>query len=150
MAERPANGASVRASERPRLSLAKRDKLTLRSEFAQVKASGRKAAGPLLAVGFAPADDGQVRAGVVCGKKYSLLAVTRNRARRLVWESFRQLKPAIAPCRLVFIPRRRMQSAKCPAVTAEMQRHLITLEVWRNAPRAPSASSPASSGATRS
>jgi len=114
----------------PRLALTKHDKLTLRSEFLQVKASGRKASGSLLAVGFAPADDGQVRAGVVCGKKYSLLAVTRNRARRLVWESFRQLKPAIAPCRLVFIPRRRMQGVKCPAVMAEMKRHLMTLGVW--------------------
>lgn len=150
MTERSANDASVRGAARPRLSLAKRDKLTLRSEFAQVKASGHKAAGPLLAVGFAPADDGQVRAGVICGKKYSLLSVTRNRARRLVWESFRQLKPAIAPCRLVFIPRRRMQGVKCPAVMAEMKRHLLTLGVWREDRPSPSASPTGSSGATSS
>ena len=150
MTERSANGASVRVPARPRLSLAKLDKLTLRSEFAQVKASGRKAAGPLLAVGFAPADDGQVRAGVVCGKKYSLLAVTRNRARRLVWESFRQLKPAIAPCRLVFIPRRRMQGVKCPAVMAEMKRHLLTLGVWTSPPPPSSGSSADSSAAISS
>lgn len=150
MADLPRNAASPRAGSRPRFGLGKQDKLTLRSEFAQVKASGRKAAGPLLAVGFAPADDGRVRAGVVCGKKYSLLAVTRNRARRLVWESFRLLKPAIAPCRLVFIPRRRMQQVKCREVLAEMKRHLTVLGVWRDDRPSPSASSTGSSGDTRS
>ena len=150
MADLLRDGASSPAGSRPRFGLGKQDKLTLRSEFAQVKASGRKVAGALLAVGFAPADDGRVRAGVVCGKKYSLLAVTRNRARRLVWESFRLLKPAIAPCRLVFIPRRRMQRVKCGEVLAEMKRHLTALGVWRGVPLPPSSSPTVSSGDTRS
>lgn len=114
-----------------RRSLRKQDKLTLKAEFAHVKASGQRVGGSLLAVGAARADDGTLRAGVICGKKYSLLAVRRNRARRLVWESFRQLKAAIMPCRLVFIPRRRMRDAGCREVMAEMERHLKKLGVWR-------------------
>ena len=124
-------GVASDASLRVRFRLRKQDKLTLRTEFAAVKASGRRAAGALLAVGFAPADDNHLRAGVICGKKYSLLAVRRNRARRLVWESFRLLKPGIAPCRLVFIPRRRMMDAGCREVMVEMTRHLKTLGVWK-------------------
>ena len=121
------NGEEIR-----RYRLTKQDKLTLRAEFAEVKASGRKAAGPLLAAAIAPGKDGLLRAGVICGKKYCLLAVKRNRARRLVWESFRLLKPRIGPGHLVFIPRRRMQNAKGPEVMAEMERHLKMLGVWRD------------------
>ena len=67
----------------------------------------------MLAV-YAPAPDGKLRCGVVCGKKYSLLAVKRNRARRLCWESFRLLKDRL------LIPRRRMEEAKRPEVTREL------------------------------
>lgn len=126
------DAAEARGGKVLRRRLTKRDKLTLKAEFAQVKSAGRKAAGPLLAVAAVAGEDGLLRAGVVCGKKYCLLAVTRNRARRLVWESFRLLKPGIAPAHLVFIPRRRMQDARCQEVMAEMTRHLMTLGLWRD------------------
>ena len=51
----------------------------------------------------------QLECGVICSRKYSLLAVDRNRARRLLWESFRLLKPQIAACRIVLIPRRKFK-----------------------------------------
>ena len=68
----------------------------------------------------APAPDGLRRCGVICGKKYSLLAVERNRARRLLWESFRLLKPEIAVCRIVLIPRRNMMKWKRGQATREL------------------------------
>lgn len=73
----------------------------------------------------APAPDGLLRCGVVCGKKYSLLAVERNRARRLMWESFRLLKPEISVCRIVLIPRRNMMKWKRGQATQELARLLV-------------------------
>ena len=73
----------------------------------------------MLAV-YAPAPDGKLRCGVVCGKKYSLLSVRRNRAGRLLWESFRLLKDRVGICHLLLIPRRRMEDAKRPQVTREL------------------------------
>ncbi len=73
----------------------------------------------MLAV-VAPAPDHLLRCGVICGKKYSLLSVERNRARRLLWESFRILKPYIAVSHLVLIPRKKMMKWKRGQVTAEL------------------------------
>ena len=50
----------------------------------------------MLAV-YAPAPDGKLRCGVVCGKKYSLLAVKRNRARRRIRELYRVEEQALLP-----------------------------------------------------
>ena len=58
--------------------------------------------------------------GVICSKKYSLLAVERNRARRLLWESFRMLKPYLPPCRMVLIPRQKLKTYKSGQALAEL------------------------------
>ena len=112
--------------------LLKSDKLTLKSDFDAVKESGRSAAGTLLVAAAADATDESLKAGVICGRKFCLKAVVRNRARRLVWESFRLLKPTIKPCRLVFIPRQRIKKAKCADVIREMEKLLKKLDLLRN------------------
>ena len=112
--------------------LLKSDKLTLKSDFDAVKESGRSAAGTLLVAAAADATDESLKAGVICGRKFCLKAIVRNRARRLVWESFRLLKPTIKPCRLVFIPRQRIKQAKCADVTREMEKLLKKLDLLRN------------------
>ena len=89
--------------------LLKSDKLTLKTDFDAVKESGRSAAGALLVTATAASGNSQLQAGVICGRKFCTKAVVRNRARRLVWESFRQLKPSIKPGLLVFIPRQRIK-----------------------------------------
>ena len=81
-----------------RLSLKKSDKLVRKSQFDQVRCNGRKSAGPGIVAVVAPCDESGC--GVVCSRKFSLLAVERNRARRLLWESFRILKPHLLPCRM--------------------------------------------------
>ncbi len=103
-----------------RKRLLKEDKLRLKAEFDQVRAEGIKQAGRYLVAVVAPAPDERRRCGVICGRKFSLLAVRRNRARRLLWESFRLLKPEISVCRLILIPRRPISRAKRPEVTREM------------------------------
>lgn len=112
--------------------LLKSDKLTLKSDFDAVKESGCSAAGVLLVAAAADSADNTLKAGVICGRKFCLKAIVRNRARRLVWESFRLLKPQIKPCRLVFIPRQRIKKAACADVQKEMQKLLKKLDLLRN------------------
>ena len=112
--------------------LLKSDKLTLKSDFDAVKESGRSAAGVLLVAAAADTTDNSLKAGVICGRKFCIRAVVRNRARRLVWESFRLLKPQIKPCRLVFIPRQRIKQARCADVYQEMEKLLKKLNLLRD------------------
>ncbi|MDD3886080.1 MAG: ribonuclease P protein component [Victivallaceae bacterium] len=107
--------------------LEKSDKLRYKSEFDQVRINGRKAVGPHLLVVCAPSTDGAWRCGVICGRKFSTLAVKRNRARRLCWESFRLLKGGLSgsPCHVALIPRRPMLAVKRQAVTIEMAELLV-------------------------
>ena len=100
--------------------LRKPDKLRFKSEFDQVRLDGKKMVGPGMLVVCAPAPDRKVRCGVICGRKYSLLAVKRNRARRLLWESFRLLRGNLPECRLVLIPRRRMEKYSRMEATREL------------------------------
>ena len=115
-----------------KLRLLKSDKLTLKSDFDAVKNEGRSAAGALLVAAAAVSENGRLQTGVICGRKFCLKAVVRNRARRLVWESFRMLKSEIKPCRLVFIPRQRIKQAQCADVTREMKKLLRKLDLLRN------------------
>ena len=71
----------------------------------------------------------EVRCGVICSRKYSVLAVRRNRARRLLFESFRLLKNEIKPCHIVLIPRRGMMNYKLCDVLSELKDSLNRLEV---------------------
>ncbi|MFA6479799.1 MAG: ribonuclease P protein component [Victivallaceae bacterium] len=97
------------------------DKLRLKSEFDYVREHGRKFVGGLFILVVAPSPDDKLRCGVICGKKYNKKAVTRNRARRLLWESFRMLKTNLAHAHLVMIPRQRMMESKQQEVQEQMQ-----------------------------
>jgi ribonuclease P protein component len=101
------------------------DKLRLKSEFDFIRANGRKFPGMLLLLVIATAQDEKLRAGVICGKKFHRNAVIRNRARRLIWESFRLLKAKIsANAHIAVIPRHPMLQAKQQDVQAELERLL--------------------------
>lgn len=71
---------------------------------------------------MAPAPDNLLRFGVVCGKKFHKRAVRRNRARRLIWESVRRIKPQISSTEnhLLFIPRPAILKCKQGDVQAEL------------------------------
>ena len=101
-------------------TLCKTDKIRFKSEFDQIRQNGEKLVGSSMLVVCAPAPDNRLRCGVICGKKYSLLAVKRNRARRLLWESFRLLRESIEIRHLLLIPRRRMEKADRRQVTREL------------------------------
>ena len=104
-------------------------RLRLASDFAYVREHGSKFPGRLLVLVTAPAR-GELRAGVVCGRKFSPLAVKRNRARRLLWESFRLLRPWIKPCEVIMIPRFPIRNAKMQEVRAELRGLMIRAGVF--------------------
>ena len=82
-----------------------------------------------MAVSVAPGEGKFAKCGVICSRKFSLLAVERNRARRIMWESFRLLGRRILPCRIVLIPRRRIKNALQTDVMKELEQILAAAGV---------------------
>ena len=122
----------------PRLRLRKSSKLQRKAEFERLKSAPYRRAGRFLALSVAPGEGRFARCGVICSRKYSLLAVERNRARRLLWESFRLLSPRLLPCRMVLVPRRQMKKAGLAAVMAEVETLLAPSGVLIPEPPRPS------------
>jgi ribonuclease P protein component len=112
-----------------RLRLKKQDKLRFKSQFEQIRRDGIKSVTSGMVVVVAPSPEGRLECGVICSKKYSLLSVVRNRARRLMWESFRMLKPNLSPCRILLIPRQKMKKYNRQQATAELSEILIKQQV---------------------
>ena len=115
----------------PRLTLKKSDKLRQRCQFEEARRDGKKEVGSFLLLVHLPAP--RVECGVICSKKYSLLSVERNRARRLLWEAFRLLKPQIKPARLVLIARMRLKRSNGNQVREELAKLLRRAGLWQEA-----------------
>jgi ribonuclease P protein component len=112
-----------------RLRLRKSSKLQRKSEFERLKSAPFRRAGAFMAVSVIPGEGKFAKCGVICSRKFSLLAVERNRARRVMWESFRLLSRRILPCRMVLIPRRRIKNANQTAVMKELEEILTAAHV---------------------
>ncbi len=96
--------------------------LRLKKEFDYMRTDGKKIVTPSMLFIHAPKLDSQVRCGVICSKKFSPLAVKRNRARRLLYESFRLLNDKLDDSAwILLIPRFAISEKKCPEVLKEMQ-----------------------------
>lgn len=95
--------------------------LRLRSEFNYLRESGRKTVTKSMIFITAPGLDNRLRCGVICSRKFSKLAVRRNRARRLLYESFRLLQPELRNGWILMIPRYAIMSMKCQDVLEEMR-----------------------------
>jgi len=102
------------------------DKLKLKSEFSEVRDKGRKITSRMMIMLYIKSiDSGEpLKCGVICSRKFDKRAVRRNRARRLIFESFRLLKQRILPCQMVFIPRREIADLRMQDVMSEMERML--------------------------
>lgn len=103
-------------------SLRKGDRLRYGAEFARLRECGTKYVGKYFLLVVADSPDSCLHCGVICSKKYSLLAVKRNRARRLLWESLRLMKGYLTPVTVVLIARRKLMSCKRQDVTMELLR----------------------------
>jgi len=114
--------ASPNGETPPRSSSAFGKDARLRShwQLELMKSAGCKVVGKycIIVVHQTP-PDGQSRAAFLISRKFSLLAVERNRARRLFREVYRRLHDCIAPCWMVFIPRKRISNVKMQDILQE-------------------------------
>mgnify|MGYP000857689580 FL=1 len=96
-------------------------RLRNRHQMDEMRTSGLKGTGRycVVIVNKTPPDN-QRRAAFLISRRYSLLAVERNRARRLFREVYRLLYDFLPPCWLLFIPRQRMKGAKLADIYAEV------------------------------
>ncbi|NOY74501.1 MAG: ribonuclease P protein component [Kiritimatiellaeota bacterium] len=101
-------------------TLGRKETIGLKSEFDYVRCHGEKHVGRLMLLVAAPTPDCRLRFGIICGKKYSKKAVLRNRARRLLKESFRLLKNRVKPAHCLFITRMAMMNVGLRVVQKEM------------------------------
>ena len=108
-----------------RLRLRKSSKLQRKSEFERLKSAAFRRAGSFMAVSVAPGEGKFARCGVICSRKFHKHAVVRNRARRILSEAVRLLKPRMQSCRILLIPRRKICSATMPQVKENLERALI-------------------------
>lgn len=109
-----------------RFRLRKEDKLKTRQDFDSLKENGKRVANPyftLLVIPVITPDD--FAFGVICSRKFHKHAVVRNRARRILSEAVRLLKPRMQSCRILLIPRRKICSATMPQVKENLERALI-------------------------
>ena len=108
-----------------RSSLREQEKLRTRKDFDALKEHGKACRDPFFTVlvqAAKPDSPVQIpRYGVICSRKLHHSAVIRNRARRLISETFRLSKEIILPCSILVIPRRAIFGAK----QQEVQEHLL-------------------------
>lgn len=116
-------------------TLRKADKLKLKSDFEYVRNQGVKYVSKGFLTVVAPIPESaeeHVRCGVICSRKYSLLAVKRNRARRILFESFRLLKGQIEPCHIVLIPRAKLMTYHQQDAMQELEKSLRQAKVFHS------------------
>lgn len=108
-----------------RSSLRKQEKLRTRKDFDALKEHGKACRDPFFTVLVQAAEPDNpvqnLRYGIICSRKLHHSAVVRNRARRLITETFRLCKENILPCGILVIPRRAIFGAK----QQEVQEHLL-------------------------
>ena len=108
-----------------RSSLRKQEKLRTRKDFDALKEHGKACRDPFFTVLVRAAEPDDpvrnLRYGIICSRKLHHSAVVRNRARRLITETFRLCKENILPCGILVIPRRAIFGAK----QQEVQEHLL-------------------------
>ena len=108
-----------------RSSLRKQEKLRTRKDFDALKEHGKACRDPFFTVLVQAAEPDEpvqnLRYGIICSRKLHHSAVVRNRARRLITETFRLCKENILPCGILVIPRRAIFGAK----QQEVQEHLL-------------------------
>jgi len=88
-------------------------RLGRKNQFDLVRSNGTTVAGQFCVVNLlrTPPDEAS-RAAFSISRRFSKLAVERNRARRLFREVYRRISSDMPDCWVVFIPRHKMKTAK--------------------------------------
>ena len=122
----PSSGmaAGTSPSRRRAFVFPKSARILSRARFESLYATAPKRAGRFVLLWSAPAEAAESRLGVAAAKRTFHDAHQRNRAKRLVRESFRLLRPSFGPGAwdLAVVARRRILSASMPEVRADLAR----------------------------
>jgi ribonuclease P protein component len=95
-------------------------RLRRRAEFQRVFDAGRRAHGRYFTIIAAADGASRSRLGIVASKKLGG-AVVRNRAKRLIRETFRTLDEPVVPVDLVVIPKAALFHANAPSLKQDFQ-----------------------------
>lgn len=99
-----------------------RSRLRTRAQLDCMRREGRREAGAYcLVVATVPPPDGQDRVAFVVSRRYSTKAVVRNRARRLLREAYRQVRPGLRSAWLLLVARQRMQNVRMQDVLNDLR-----------------------------
>ncbi len=115
-------------------NIKKEERLRLKSDFDYVRKNGIKFIGRTFILVLAKHKDNNLKCGVICSRKFNKRAVKRNRARRLLWESFRLIKESINPAHFVLITRKWIADKKQQDVQKEMEYLLKKAKIWQDSP----------------
>ena len=98
-------------------------RIASRRRFEELYASDTKRVGRYVVAWHAPSETASHRLGVTAAKRTFRDAHERNRAKRLMREAFRHLRPSFAggPWDLVLVAKRRILEAKEPEVRADLE-----------------------------
>ncbi|MBR6408541.1 MAG: ribonuclease P protein component [Clostridia bacterium] len=111
----------------------KPETLTRNGDFCRIYRRGKSFSDPLLVTYVMKSRSSGIRVGVTASKKIGN-AVKRNRARRLVKEAYRLIKPGLRPgFDLVFVCRAKTSRSDCGSVMNAMQRHLAKAGLLQDA-----------------
>jgi ribonuclease P protein component len=110
-------------------SFSKREKLTKRPEFEKVLAEGKKKRiGKLCTVFSLPNDLNRKRLGIIASKKVGN-AVARNRVKRAIRETFRQMKHRMAPAvDIVVISGKEMVAESYKVIEEKLSHALLAIK----------------------
>ena len=133
----PKDQASQPARPGRRLTLARRHRLHTQAHYRHVFDQSRAVSGRRCVLRAAVAPDGTLRIGIVVSKRYSKLAVVRNRARRLLREACRLLSPGFRPAWVVLLPRQGLLGATVHEALPEVRRLAEAAGLLTPAPPAP-------------
>ena len=102
-------------------------RLRTRKQLLYVRNNGVRAVGKRCVISAVAPPDATRKYAMVISRRFSRKAVDRNRARRLLRESYRLLLPRLEAAWIVFIPRQRMRGATLNHVLPEVERLLDEL-----------------------
>ena len=103
----------------------KQNRLVSKQDFQSVFACAKKIANKNLVLLYCPSSFKQARLGVIIAKQQVRLAVSRNRCRRVIRESFRSV--ALPPLDIIIIVRHGAQTLSKPALRYEVDQLWQTL-----------------------
>ena len=96
-----------------------------------MRENGRSFAGKTIVLIVSENTSGIPRCGIICGRKFSLKAPSRNRAKRLLRESFRLIKSNIGAADIVLIAKKRIFDFKACEIQSDLINLLQKAHLWK-------------------